>query len=250
MNPSSSSPTQSSVRRGERVRYELKMRELQVVRTQILGSSLLAVTLGGEALADFQSLGFDDHVKIMIPAAGGEPLKRDYTPRHFDAARRELSIEFALHEHGAVTDWARQAKPGDRVVVGGPRGSMIVSRDYDWTLWIGDRSAFPAMRRALEEFPVDRVAGVLVLCDESEGRTLFCSVPEDRLYCVQSVAALLERLQALKIPEGEGYIWCAGESVLATGVRNILVEKGHPKQGMRVAAYWKAGASGFHEKLE
>lgn len=250
MNSFSTSPSKSSVRRGERVRYELKMRELQVVHKQILGSSLLAVTLGGEALADFQSLGFDDHVKIMIPVAGGEPQKRDYTPRHFDAARKELTIEFALHERGAATDWARQAKPGDRIVVGGPRGSMIVPSDYDWTLWIGDSSAFPAMRRALEAFPVDRAAGVLVLCDEPEGRMLFSGVPADRLYCMQSVAALQERLQALKFPEGEGYIWCAGESALATGVRNILVGKGHPKEGMRVAAYWKAGASGFHEKLE
>lgn len=247
----SSSPSQSSGRRGERVRYELKMRELSVVRKQPLGQGLLAITLGGDALADFQSRGFDDHVKVMIPVAGGgEALKRDYTPRHFDATRRELTIEFALHESGAATDWARKAQPGDRIVVGGPRGSMIVPKDYGWTLWIGDSSAFPAMRRALEEFPADRLAGVLALCDEAEGRALFGQVPAGRLHCATSVAAVHEAVQALTLPAGEGYVWCAGEAALATGVRSILLEKGHPKEGMRVAAYWKTGASGFHEKLE
>jgi NADPH-dependent ferric siderophore reductase len=34
-------------------------------------------------------------------------------------------------------------------------------------------------------------------------------------------------------------------------LREILShEKGHPKEAMRVAAYWKRGSSDYHERLE
>ncbi|WP_457787098.1 hypothetical protein [Pseudomonas sp. PL-6] len=33
------------------------------------------------------------------------------------------------------------------------------------------------------------------------------------------------------------------------GIRRILVDTQPPKQAMRVAAYWRLGAEGFHEEL-
>ncbi|MGO4314100.1 siderophore-interacting protein, partial [Pseudomonas sp. KB_15] len=46
----------------QRVRHPLKMRLLQVLRTQLLSPQLLRVTLGGDDLADFTSSSFDDHI--------------------------------------------------------------------------------------------------------------------------------------------------------------------------------------------
>src|SRR3954470_3621218 len=101
------------VRRVERVRHELKRRELEVLRVEQLGAGFVSVTFAGESLSDFVSASFDDHVKFMV----GEEVRRDYTPRRFDTAAGELTIEFALHGHGAASEWARSARPGDRVVV-------------------------------------------------------------------------------------------------------------------------------------
>jgi NADPH-dependent ferric siderophore reductase len=34
-------------------------------------------------------------------------------------------------------------------------------------------------------------------------------------------------------------------------MRDVLAtDKGHPREAMRVAAYWKVGAEGHHENLE
>ena len=37
--------------------------------------------LRGDALADFVSLGFDDHVKFILAEAQRRQVRRDYTPR-------------------------------------------------------------------------------------------------------------------------------------------------------------------------
>ncbi|MFI8743804.1 SIP domain-containing protein [Pseudomonas sp. NPDC077186] len=62
--------------------------------------------------------------------------------------------------------------------------------------------------------------------------------------------ALLAAVAALQLPAGEGFAWAAGEAALMKDIRRILVDaKGHPKQAMRVAAYRRQGAEGFHEEL-
>ena len=127
-------------RRVQRVRHELRARPVQVSRIEPLGECFLGVTFAGEALADFHSAAFDDHVKFIFDSPAGEQVRRDYTPRRFDAHKRELTIEFALHGEGQACDWARRAAVGQPVVIAGPRGSLIVPLDCDWHLLIGDAS--------------------------------------------------------------------------------------------------------------
>ena len=111
---------------------------------------MIRVTLTGD-LEGFNSLGFDDHIKLFFPDG---TLERRRRPQHaqprFHAApprrRREHSeIDFALHDAGPATRWAAQAKPGDALNVGGPRGSFIIPTDFDWHLLIGDETALPAI---------------------------------------------------------------------------------------------------------
>jgi len=147
------SPT-SPVNRVQRVRHELHRRDLQVVRVEPVGPGFRRITFAGESLAGFVSASFDDHVKLFLdPADGTEPVRRDYTPRRFEAAAGELSIEFALHGDGPAANWAAQATPGQRATIGGPRGSFIIPTDFDWHLLVGDETALPAIARRLEELP-------------------------------------------------------------------------------------------------
>lgn len=236
-------------RRVQRVRHELRVRELTVARVETLGEGFVAVTFSGDELADFVSLSFDDHVKLMIPGPDGETVRRDYTPRRFNPAGRELTIEFALHGPGAASDWARQAKPDQRAVVGGPRGSMIVPGDYDWHVLAGDASALPAIHRRLEELPAGVLALVLVQAGEADRRR-FESEARVQAQWVDSADDWLRALAELKLPSGEGFAWCAGEARVMSRAREILVQQhGLPRENTRVSAYWKQGASAFHETL-
>ena len=137
---------------------------------------MVRLVLGGDDLAGFVSLGFDDHVKIFIPPPGAtEPLlptsgpegaeppaMRDFTPRKYDADAGELTIDFALHEAGPATAWAANAEPGDFLGIGGPRGSMIVPTEFRLHVLIGDETAIPAIARRLEELPSGVGARVIV----------------------------------------------------------------------------------------
>lgn len=235
-------------RRVQRVRHELRRRDVQVSRVEPLPDGFVSITFSGDELADFNSASFDDHIKFMFDSPAGEPVRRDYTPRHFDNARRELTIEFALHGHGQASDWAAAATAGQRAAIGGPRGSMIIPKDYDWHLLIGDSSALPAITRRLEELPENSAVQVILLLDEP---ATCRALPGQRpVQMCSDDEALLAAVSALQLPPGEGFVWAAGEAGVMKRIRSqMVVDKGHPKEAMRVAAYWRHGAEAFHEEL-
>ncbi len=104
---------------------------------------MLRITFSSPDLADFSSPSPDDHIELFLPdpANPGQQVMRDYTPRAFDAARKILTLDFALHDAGPATAWALAAQPGDRLAIGGPKGSVMVADDFDFYLLIGDESA-------------------------------------------------------------------------------------------------------------
>jgi len=239
-----------AARRVQRVRHELRRRDLTIVRRTPIGPQLVALTFGGEALADFVSAGFDDHVRLIFEGRDGSPQHRDYTPRHFDAQRRELTIEFVLHGHGEAADWAQRAAVGDRATIGGPRGSMIVPLDYDWHLLAGDATALPAVRRRLAEMPAGTPVQLLLqVADEADRPPLNTAAALDTTW-VADDEAFVEALRRMPLPPGEGYVWCAGEAAVMARARGVLLgERQLPREAMRVAAYWKRGATGHHQDL-
>ncbi len=241
----------TTLRRVERVRHELKRRDLTVKAVETLTPHFRRVTFVDESLSDFVSASFDDHIKLFVePAGGGEPARRDYTPRSFDNAARELVIEFALHGDGSAADWAAQAKAGDRLAIGGPKGSLVVPLDYDWHLLAGDETAFPAVARRLEELPAGARAIVILQAADAADRREFRTAANVELQWVATDAQMLAAVRTLALPAGEGYAWCAGEASCMAALRRELVEvKGHPGESIRAAAYWKRGARGHHENL-
>jgi NADPH-dependent ferric siderophore reductase len=234
----------------QRLRHEIVRRELQVARVQALGPHLRSVTFTGEALDGFVSASFDDHVKLFLET-GGESVRRDYTPRRFDPAARELTIEFDLHSSGPAARWAEAAQPGQPATVAGPRGSFVIAVDHDWHLLVGDETALPAIARRLEELPAEAAAIVVLQVADPADRRELHSAARLELQWVDSDEALIAAVRALTLPPGEGYAWCAGEASSMAALRRVLVEeKGHDRHAIRAAAYWKRGASAHHEHLE
>lgn len=242
--------TPETARRVRRVRYELRRRPVEVARVEPLGPGFVSIAFAGEALADFASESFDDHVKLILPGDGEVPVLRDYTPRRFDRERRELTIEFALHGHGLASTWARSAQVGQQIVIGGPRGSMIIPTDYAWHLLAGDATALPAMRRRLDELPASSRVFVIAHLDAAD-RAMAALPAHAQSQWVASGDALVDAVRALALPPGEGFAWAAGEASVMARLRQVLLaEKQHPREAMRVAAYWKRGASAHHQNLE
>jgi NADPH-dependent ferric siderophore reductase len=253
-----------------RVRHEPRRRLLTVKRAERITPQMARITLGGD-LAGFVSGAYDDHVKVFFPLPGrNEPTLpepggpdtaerspgRDYTPRRYDAGRSELVLDFALHDAGPATDWAAQAKAGQQLAVGGPRGSFVVPDDFDWYLFIGDETALPAIGRRLEELRAGVQAIVVAAVTGSEEEQQFESRAKVQtkwvhrpLSMATDPAPLVDAVRALKFPEArEGYAWAAGESQTAKLLRRHLIdERGLDKSWVKAAGYWKRGAASIHE---
>jgi NADPH-dependent ferric siderophore reductase len=252
----------------QRIRHNVVFRSLHVKSVERLTTHMQRIVFDGESLRGFVSAAPGDHVKLFFPNRDGEMVTptmgangpeyppgrepspmRDYTPRAFDAERNELTVDFVLHGEGPAASWAAQAKPGQRISAGGPRGSFMVANDFDTYVLIGDETALPAIGRWLEEMPTTTKAEVLLEIPDVSDRQALPSGANVAIhwYERQGLAAenseLLERaLRDLVTPQGDTFYWIATESHRARAMRQFLThERGIPKEHMKASGYWVYG---------
>ena len=244
-----------------RVMHEIKRRRLEVLRVVDLTPRMRRITLGGPELAGFVSLGTDDHVKLLFPQNAAEqaaletlvlgagkdngpmPAMRDYTPRRIDLDALELDIDFVLHGDGPAATWAEQAKPGQFLHIGGPRGSMIVPDIFDSYLLIGDETALPAIARRLEGLAANRRALVIVEVENGAEQQRLESAAQINVIWVLREGGrnnLLKTVKQLQVPSGNLYAWVATESKVSRQIRRVLLdEHGLSEQSVKAVGYWR-----------
>ena len=242
----------------QRVRHELKMRLLEVKQVARLTPHMVRVTLTGADLVGFVSASPDDHVKLFFPVEDGAINRptmgpdgpvypegvtpspaRDYTPRRYDTASNELDIDFVLHGEGPASTWAESVKVGDKLGVGGPRGSMVIPSDYDHYVLVGDETALPAIGRWLEEMPSSTPVTVFAEIASAEEKQ---SLRRDVRWFVRGESPSMDEVLAtLPIPSGDTFWWVAVESMRARTLRSMLVEtRGIDKDWVKATGYWQA----------
>ena len=246
-----------------RVNHEIRQRRLQVLRVIDLTPRMRRITLGGEQLQGFTSLGSDDHIKLLFAETAEQqqaidagnlgrdgavrPTMREYTPRRIDLVANELDIDFVLHGDGPASTWAAQAAPGQTLDIAGPRASMVVPDIFDSYLLVGDETAIPAIGRRLEELPAGRhVLAVIQIEDEQERQPLPSQAQVEVIW-VKRDEDLLALLQGLGLPEGRLYSWVALEKSLTRQAKALLLEKGVSEEALKAAAYWRAEGSADDE---
>jgi NADPH-dependent ferric siderophore reductase len=240
-----------------RVRRETRRRLLTVTEVERITPQMQRIRFASPDLHDFESGAPDDHIKLFLPTSA-EPdgtCMRDYTPRRFDPAAGTLTIDFALHQAGPATAWALDAKPGDQLEIGGPRGSNLVTDDFDWYLLIGDETALPAIGRRLEELRPGVAVTTLVVVDSlAECQTVRTEADWTPRWVTRAGqelddGALIARALAdHRPPSGDGYVWIAAEAQAARAIRTLVTETwDHPAGWLKSAGYWVRGEPGAHE---
>lgn len=237
-----------------RIRHEnARKRTLSVAEKRLLAPGYLAIRFDCADFQGFASLSEDDHIKLFFdgePGANGKPPMRDYTPRRWDAATCSFEIEFALHEDaGPATAWANASKPGDKIEIGGPRGSMVVGDGYDWYWLIADEAGLPAVGRFLETRAGAHIYAVVAVTGEAEQIALALS-PTHQLHWVHrpasaaaEPAALIEAVAQMPFPPGDGFIWIAAEAGVAKVLREHVEGRGHPSAHLKAKGYWVQGGT-------
>ena len=255
-NPQTSNPN-SLAPKIERVRHELKRRSLTVSNIEKITPGMLRIELAGEDLADFVSLAPDDHIKIFVAGAGEEMERRDYTPRRYDNDARTLLLDFAIHEAGPVTQWALDARPGDRLEIGGPRGSAVISSDIKNWLLIGDETALPAIGRRIEETGSDaHITAIVAVAGDVEHQVFQTDAQLETHWAhrplsdATDASALMAVLRTVELAPGT-FVWIAAEASVTRALRAYLVEeRGYPLSWIKASGYWVKGKADTTEKFD
>jgi NADPH-dependent ferric siderophore reductase len=247
-----------------RMRRETRRRLVRVAAIDNITPKMRRIQFASPDLHDFESLAPDDHVKLFVPdsdtaGSSGKPCMRDYTPRAFDPAQGTLTIDFALHDGGPATAWALAAQPGDEIEIGGPRGSVIVTDDFDWYLLIGDETALPAIGRRVETLRAGVPVKTIAVVDDDAERQAFTTRADCQAIWISRDGRHADDAQLLHaaltglcpLPEGDGYVWIAAEANVARTLRTYIVDTlGHNKAWVKASGYWVTGEADAHVAIE
>jgi NADPH-dependent ferric siderophore reductase len=231
---------------------------------------LVSVLVSGGDLSRFGEAAPTSHVKVFLPAAGQEapvlptvtpdgerawpagaprPVVRTYTPRSYDAESGTLEIQFALHETGPATDWARRARPGDQIAIGGPGGRFAADLSTPHWWIAGDESALPAVGTLLDALPATATAAVhlevagpeeeIPLESQAKAMVTWHHRPSD-----QSFGMTLHAAAASAVIAPGSQVWVACESSAMRGIRRLLLgQRGIPHSALVTRGYWRLGAA-------
>ncbi|WP_028649829.1 siderophore-interacting protein [Nocardiopsis sp. CNT312] len=251
-------------------------------RITLTGDELFGGTMGGgHERPPFRSNGFDDHIKIVVPAEDGTvphigtqeeqrfawnpegfARTRDYTVRAWDPDTGTLDIDIVRHDHGLASSWALRAQEGDTLHFAGPKTCALRNDEAEWHLLAGDETALPAIGRWLEEAPEGTRGHVIVEVPTAEDRQEIGTAADvDIEWLVRDGAPagtstlLFEAVRRLAVPEGRVYAWVGGEAMTVAPIRRHLrKDLGLPKEDVEVVGYWRrpeaadADGAGTHDE--
>ncbi|WP_433531983.1 siderophore-interacting protein [Micromonospora sp. CA-263727] len=251
-----------------------------VHEVQRLTPHLQRVVLGGPDLAGFPSLGApDESVTLYFPRTDeltpppmtvrdgvwgyhdeqSPPTGRNYSIRTVDPDEARLTIDFALHDHGPATSWARQAETGAGLLLWRRRAWFRPPADTRWLVLAADLAGLPAATRIVAERTPGVGVRVLVdLPDLADARDLLAAAGGDPAVEIDvrigvgngnGPGSLVERLRDRPLPAGPGYVWVAGEAGECRQARSVLRDIHHlPRDRAVCVGYWRAEAADWERR--
>ncbi|WP_435656307.1 siderophore-interacting protein [Brucella pituitosa] len=195
----------------------------------------------------------DENGKWRWPE-GAEPCPdRPYTVRRWDGSRHEITVDIVVHASGLATEWAKSARPGDRVGVCNPAGRFRLPKQTDWVLMVTDITGLPAVARVAEELPPGFKAYFHVeLQSDADKQSLRTQADVDLTWHVLDVETTGKTYSKLAtiaaeittLPAGNGYIYIAGEAQMVSQSRNHFRDAlGFDKNRIEAIGYWIEGQS-------
>lgn len=179
---------------------------------------------------------------------------RNYTVRRYHAENATAIIDFVVHGSGVATNWLRDAVPGNMIVVSHAR-SWYRPGAASWQILAADLTGLPALARIIEELPaaVPAVAVVEVGDEEDLG---YLPV-RDNVSVVWAAggngagpSALADLIAAQRLPDGDGYLWFAGEAAQSRAVRKWLRrELGWASAQFDIVGYWRQGSEEWDQRF-
>lgn len=253
----------------QNLNHPVKIRKIKVIKIENLSPTFRKITFQSDELKDFITASPDDHIKVFfpnpetghytIPALGEkglqwnpeepEPIMRDYTPINYNPQTQTLELIFFLRDHGPAAMWVKQAELGQELFIAGPRGSFVVSYDFDWFMFFVDEAGLPSVYRRLQEMPKTSKGWIFASITSSAHHSLdlqsVCP-PEMHIQWIANNNTLgssepfIENLTQLNAPQGRGFVWIKTESLAAMQIRSFILKQNLTEvEWIKTSGYWK-----------
>ncbi len=245
--------------------------EVSVTRKEFLTPHFIRVYLTGE-VEQFKHTTIGDNNKILIPPDGLNeihfpefdeaeqkwiqppkevaPSVRTYTHRGIDLERKELIIDFVNHgDTGPASEWALQAKPGDKLGVMMRTEPKELYPEADWYLLVGDATAIPVISAILESLP-STAKGVCMIevPEKADEQVLQTKAAVEFIWLHNPTpdkgSVLAELVRGVVLEEKSRFAYVAAEFATVKAIRTYLRKEMDWQQNELYAySYWKAGVS-------
>ncbi len=247
----------------QRVQNEVCFRHIKIADKTRVAERFWRIRFTGSDLRGFNSPAFDDHIKLFFPdpatgvlnlpevtaegvvwTGGVRPLARDYTPLEFDGDHT-LTLDFYIHKSGLASDWAEHARPGGELVIGGPRGSVIVPDDYHFQLYVCDETGLPAFKRRKPAINAEQLH-LFAYTEESTGRSYLDDLDGvdvnwlgTGMMHTDNLGTLIGALDNVSLPTDDYFIWLTGEGATVKMLSDYFTQRrGCDPAFVRAIAYW------------
>jgi NADPH-dependent ferric siderophore reductase len=221
--------------------------QLEVVDSIPLSPGMQRLVLTARELAGLEYQPGQD-MMLMVAVDGDRPVRRRYTIRALDHARRLLTIDVVRHDDGPGERWIAAAGPGDRIEGIGPRGKIFLAPAADWHLFIGDDSAMPAYLAMAGAIPAGGRALLILEVPGPGGEQDVVTEADAEVIWLHrdgrpagEPGALVEAAAAVTLPPGRGHAYLAGEATVVLRLRETLAARGLAPEQISPKAYWGRG---------
>jgi NADPH-dependent ferric siderophore reductase len=203
------------------------------------------IQLAGPSLEAFEYFPGQD-LALPVVRDDGSIVRRRYTIRRFDPARRLLDLEFVMHGDGPGIRWAQAARPGVAIDAIGPRGKIGLVPNADWHLFAGDATALPGAFAMMEAVPAGMPASAFLMVGDSKERQPFSSDTKKTVtWRYESAAQASDDLVTAVSARGSspdgGHAYLAGEVALVSALKAALLARGWTTDQVSAKAYWNRG---------
>ncbi|WP_289031260.1 siderophore-interacting protein [uncultured Paraglaciecola sp.] len=192
----------------------------------------------------------DENDKIVWPEADKKPLARTYSIADFDAENHTITVDFVLHrDYGIASEFAKLAKPGDRLGFAGPGLITMVNPSAEQHLLVGDLSAMPAIAAVLNTLTLKDSVRVIIELERSVDQTLitqqYFAAREHQVTFVEQKftdkSEILELVRNLQISntKDQWSIALAGEHLTVVSIRKYLRQIDFDKKSLYAVPYWR-----------
>ncbi|WP_397453178.1 siderophore-interacting protein [Pseudomonas sp. NA-150] len=242
--------------RARSLHHHPRLRPAKVVDVIEVSPRLRRIVVTGVSLFDFPEGRPGHWVKLFLEASNnGVPVGRAYSILEWDAESRRMTFDMALHCGGPMSQWAANARIGDRLSICGPRGGLVENNTRSWLLLAGDESALAAIQAIMAQSTPEKELHVFIeVSRESE----IIEIPARPNSVIQwllrdsenpeTSSTMYEAIRCSPLPNQSGGAWVAGESGVVKKIRqHLLRERGFNAEDVQAAGFWKKGEVDFKD---